>query len=89
MVPAIAQVSIAGTVQDQNRQPLPYATVVLLHSKDSAMVAGTITDIDGLFSLIADAGIYRIQISSIGYQTLLSSVEISSGLTEFHFEPFS
>ena len=54
---------IRGTVMDDNGQPIPGATVVVEGTNQ-----GTVTDIDGHFSIDADEG-EVILISFIGYQS--------------------
>ncbi len=62
--------TVKGKVLDEQKQPLPYANVVLLSLPDSAFVKGTVTDMDGCFSLseVSDAAAL-IRVSSIGYRT--------------------
>lgn len=58
------QKSISGQVNDENGVPLPGVTVSIKDTK-----IGTITDLDGKFTLKADADSKVLVISSIGYQT--------------------
>ena len=70
--------TISGTVQDTElKEPMMQATVQLFRQKDSTFVGGTVTDIRGNFSIEAPAnGIYRIKISSIGYQPIQREVTL-------------
>lgn len=61
--------TISGTLMDENNQPLPYANVVLLTLPDSAFVSGTVSDIDGKFTLSPATSNSLLRISSIGYTT--------------------
>jgi len=47
----IAAQTVSGKLIDENKQPLPYANVVLLSLPDSTFVTGTVTAEDGTFSL--------------------------------------
>ena len=47
----IAAQTVSGKLIDDNKQPLPYANVVLLSLPDSTFVTGTVTAEDGTFSL--------------------------------------
>ena len=47
----IAAQTVSGKLIDENKQPLPYANVVLLALPDSTFVTGTVTAEDGTFSL--------------------------------------
>lgn len=43
----IAAQTVSGKLIDENKQPLPYANVVLLTLPDSTFVTGTVTAEDG------------------------------------------
>ncbi|MGD1893549.1 MAG: TonB-dependent receptor domain-containing protein [Cyclobacteriaceae bacterium] len=76
-----AQVTYLGEVKDQNRQAVSFANVLLLHSADSSLVVGTISDAEGTFSLEAQPGDYILQIAMIGYQAVYSSIDKSLATT--------
>lgn len=61
--------SVSGRVMDHNEGiPLGYATVSVMTQKDSAVIAGAITDDDGRFVVDNLAnGDYQIRISYMGY----------------------
>lgn len=61
--------NIVGTVNDENGEPMEFATVSLRSLPDSAIVAGGMTDQNGQFNLERKEGGSFIQISSIGYVT--------------------
>ncbi|MGM0550762.1 MAG: TonB-dependent receptor [Bacteroidota bacterium] len=70
--------TLTGQVLDKNSQePLPFATIIVLHSHP---VIGTTTDIDGNFKLKnVPVGRHAIQISMVGYETnQLNELLISS-----------
>ena len=62
----IAAQTVSGKVIDENKQPLPYANVVLLTLPDSTFVTGTVTAEDGTFSLNTTTPNQLVRISSIG-----------------------
>ena len=66
--------TVSGKLIDENRQPLPYANVVLLSLPDSAFVSGTISGEDGSFTLEATSENQIVKISSIGYKTVCKPV---------------
>ncbi|MBR6031033.1 MAG: TonB-dependent receptor [Bacteroidaceae bacterium] len=69
---AVAQkVTLSGVVMDgAMNEPLPGAAVVLLQPKDSSLVAGVSSDVEGKFKLPSlKAGNYIFRISYIGFQT--------------------
>ncbi|MEO5996579.1 MAG: carboxypeptidase-like regulatory domain-containing protein, partial [Chitinophagaceae bacterium] len=68
-----AQGSIRGTVVDGNGQPLHGASVLLLHSKDSSFLKGSITEKNGnyLFEQIS-VGSYFISSSYTGLKETYS-----------------
>lgn len=80
----VKSVTISGQVKDQTTQEvLPYVNVVIKADKDSAFVAGTITDADGRFSLSNIVhGNYYFEFSFVGYTTQRQSQYVGS-LTNF------
>ena len=70
--------NISGNVQDASlKEPMMQATVQLFRQRDSTFVGGTVTDIRGNFSIEGPAnGIYRLKISSIGYQPIQREVTL-------------
>lgn len=69
---------IIGKVMDANsRQPLDFVNVSLTKSGETAPVNGVVTDADGVFALpnVKD-GKYDVNISFMGYTSLVKSVEI-------------
>ena len=75
VIPAFAQsgggkVIVSGRVLDGvDKSPVIQAGVQILSVKDSVVVAGNVTDLDGKFSLSARPGKYLLKISYIGYKT--------------------
>ncbi|MFZ1715442.1 MAG: carboxypeptidase-like regulatory domain-containing protein, partial [Saprospiraceae bacterium] len=69
VIPAVhSQTSLEGKVQDENKEGLIGATVVLF--KSGVQKNGTTTDIDGNYSISnIDPGTYDVEFSYIGYQT--------------------
>ena len=66
----IAQ-NITGKVVNENNQPLPYVSIVILSVQDSSFVNGAATDAQGLFSLPVKAdGRYHLTASYVGYETI-------------------
>ena len=70
--------TVCGIVQDAElKEAIAQATVQLFRSKDSTFVGGSITDLRGNFSVEAPAnGIYRLKISSIGFQPIEREVTL-------------
>jgi hypothetical protein len=63
-------VTITGRVLDQdNKLPLEYATLVLQRADDPSKVTGGITDIDGNFSVETAKGRYNIRVEYISYKS--------------------
>lgn len=60
--------TVTGTVVDESNQPLPGVTIVVVGTTH-----GTITDMDGNYSLAVDASTRELKFSSIGFkpQTIL------------------
>ncbi len=73
----IAQ-SVTGIIADKSsKQPIEFATVQLLHTRDSAVINTTVTDHKGKFLLdkIA-AGNYILRFSFIGYEKVILAVTV-------------
>ena len=70
--------TVSGTVQDaEQKEPMVQATVQLFRQRDSTFVGGTVTDLRGNFSMVAPTnGIYRLKVSSIGYQPIEREVTL-------------
>lgn len=63
-------VYISGTVLDQeNNQPLEYATLVIQSVENPSNVSGGITDIDGKFRVATPPGNYNLRVEYISYTT--------------------
>ena len=73
--------TISGHLTDRDsKEPMAQATVQLFWAKDSSFVGGTISNERGNFSLEAPSnGIYRLRISSLGYQTIEREVALRRG----------
>ncbi len=70
--------SVSGTVIDKgDNSPVIQATVQLLSVKDSSMVVGNVTDLNGHFSLSVRSGKYLLKISYIGYSPYFKQVVLS------------
>ncbi|MDB5260761.1 MAG: TonB-dependent receptor [Adhaeribacter sp.] len=77
-------VTISGLVKDQAATTvLPFVNVVVKTASDSTLVAGTVTDEEGRFSLTnIKPGNYSLEISFIGYFTRRQPLFVGS-LSEF------
>lgn len=66
---------ISGSVVNENNQPLPYATVLLLHHGDSILVKSFVSNDKGSFTFedLRDDK-YFISVSSAGYRQYFTSV---------------
>ena len=71
----LAQCAIKGQLTDTLNAPVAYSAVGLLHAKDSSIVKGVMTDLDGNYCFEKlTKGNYLLKISVVGYQTFYSSV---------------
>jgi hypothetical protein len=58
---------ISGTVIDEKKQPIPYATAAAYDS-DSTLVAGAVSSDEGSFNIAVEPGEYIVKITFIGYK---------------------
>ena len=70
--------TISGRLTDiDSKESMDQATIQLFWMRDSSFVGGTISNEKGIFSLEAPSnGIFRLKISSVGYQTFVQEITI-------------
>ncbi len=65
--------NVIGTILDENRKPVDYATVVLYKAADSSIVKTSFTDQNGVFGFnVGTKGTYFYKASNMGYNTIKS-----------------
>ncbi|MFN8339751.1 MAG: carboxypeptidase-like regulatory domain-containing protein [Saprospiraceae bacterium] len=70
-----SQVIISGNVKDELSQPIVYGSVSLLNASDSTLVRGSLTDLDGNYTIEnVSHGSYIILASYLGYENVYSSL---------------
>lgn len=68
-------VSIKGKLTDEIKEAAIGASVLLLNPRDSAMIKGTVTDIDGTYSLrVEPQQKYILKIMSLGYKDIFKNL---------------
>ena len=60
---------LSGTVIDENRQPVPYANIYLLHPSDSTVVGGGVSNEAGVFVIPYEPTVVLARVSYVGYKT--------------------
>ena len=60
---------LTGTIIDENRQPVPYANVYLLHPSDSTVIGGGVSNEAGVFVIPYEQPTVLARISYVGYKT--------------------
>ena len=82
---ATAQVRVEGSLIDrQSAEGIPFATVVLRSAADTtAAPVGTITDLNGRYSLTLPAGEYRLEASCLGYMPLHALRQVDGELVQW------
>ena len=73
------KISVSGTIMDgSSNEPLPGAGIVLLQPKDSALVVGVSSDLDGKFKLPSvKSGNYILRISYMGFLSFYRNIALS------------
>ena len=66
--------SLKGKVIDETNAPLAYANVIL-QTSDSIYVAGTTTNLNGLFDIAVHEQAKLISISFVGYSTVVQTIQ--------------
>ena len=61
---------LTGTIIDENRQPVPYANVYLLHPSDSTVIGGGVSNEAGVFVIPYEQSTVLVRISYVGYKTV-------------------
>ena len=61
---------LTGTIIDENRQPVPYANVYLLHPSDSTVIGGGVSNEAGVFVIPYEQPTVLVRISYVGYKTV-------------------
>ncbi|RAW00026.1 TonB-dependent receptor [Pseudochryseolinea flava] len=61
------QISIKGTVTDEQNTPVPFASTAL-YNLDSALVTGTVSDETGSFTINTTPGSYYLKVTFLAYQ---------------------
>ncbi len=75
------ELSVSGTVVDDNNTPIEFATIILLNLDESAVLNGTSTDDKGFFGLNnLQSDTYIIKISFIGYQDYKQKIVLTGHL---------
>ena len=72
--------TLTGKVLDfESKHIIEYANIVLLSTKDSSLINGTITDVNGIFSLSKiKPDKYLLEVRFIGYETEKFNIDINS-----------
>jgi len=74
---------VKGLIVDENNQPIPFATISLLSSKDSSNIANQLTKENGTFEF---SGLlfskYLFKISVVGYVTTFHTISVIENITD-------
>ena len=73
---AFSQV-IKGTITDKENTPLPGVNIVRVAKQPD----GTITDLNGKYSIFVQSGVNNLEISYIGYKTIKKTFQLEKGDT--------
>ena len=76
-------IKVTGKVVDvDSGQPLEYATLILQSVRNPEVVTGGITDVNGIFDVEANAGMYNISVEYISYQTFKKNRQLLRSNTD-------
>lgn len=82
IAPVFAQTyQLTGCVQDEeSRQPVEIANVLLKHAKDSTYITGMLTDAEGCFAFTQPQGEYLLHITLIGCEDIYLPVHLQENV---------
>ena len=72
------QVKLSGTTKDDKGKSIEFCNIVLKSTKDTTFVRGTISDMDGKFSISVPAGQYNVSVGLMGYTTFSKTITMES-----------
>lgn len=74
-----ATFSIRGTLQDDQKAPIPFGNVALYQSADSVLVTGAVSDAAGQFAIKAKPGQYYVKVTVLSYaEKLIPNVQVTN-----------
>ncbi|UZD21972.1 TonB-dependent receptor [Algoriphagus halophytocola] len=72
-------VTLKGKVMDGKREsPLEFANIALLSTRDSAVVSGAMSELDGSFEFNTSSGEYILRVGFIGYLEFYEKISLGS-----------
>ena len=81
---------LTGTIIDENRQPVPYANVYLLHPSDSTVIGGGVSNEAGVFVIPYEQSPVLARISYVGYKTVYKLCDQSEvGTIKMHLDNYT
>jgi len=80
---AKCQYLIQGKIVDENKEPVPFASVALLNARDSSLVQGVVSNLSGRFQIFdLQPERHLLSISAVGYRTTYLQTVKESDLME-------
>ncbi len=75
-------INLTGVIQSvEDGETIPGATIAVINPTDSSLVGGSVTDFNGFFQVTGlPKGTFFVQISFIGFQPLLDTIQLQSDL---------
>ena len=75
------EISISGFVEDSDRQPIAFATVLVLRAQDSTIVNGVSSNEEGFFlSKALNSDTYVVKISFLGYKEFQKTIDLTDSV---------
>ena len=79
-LPLNAQIILSGRVTGETGEELGFATVRLLSTTGTELVAGTTTDAAGAFQLSVSTGNYQLRVDYLGYTTYEQALPLTAAV---------
>ena len=71
---------VSGNIEDASGEPLIGANIQFTNQKHSEILKGGTTNIDGHYSIQLEKGVYKMEISYVGYSKYTTNVEVKGNV---------
>lgn len=81
---AQSRVFLTGRILDeQSKEPIEYSSISILQAKDSVLIAGTVTNEEGIFQIEVPTELIYLQAQFLGFESYTSAIFSASDRSDF------